>query len=274
MPRGTGAASRRAGNPLRAGLRLERVPDPCAFVLFGATGDLAHRKVMPAIYQLWRTNLLPAEFSLVAVARRPYTDEIVRRRGSPVPAPVRPSPADRRGRLGRVRQAHHVPPARLRRRRRLRRPERQPRQAGRGPRNVRQQALLSGRAALAGDRDRAPDRADGDGPRDARRRLAAGRDREAVRPRHRIGAPPEPRGRPRPARVAGLPHRPLPGQGDGPQPAGLPLRQRHLRAGLEPQLRGPRADHGGRVDRRRETRLLLRGDRRQPATSCRTTCSS
>ena len=62
-------------NPLRQGLRLERVPDPCAFVLFGATGDLAHRKVMPAIYQLWRTNLLPAEFSLVAVARRPYTNE-------------------------------------------------------------------------------------------------------------------------------------------------------------------------------------------------------
>jgi len=62
-------------NPLRQGLRLERVPDPCAFVLFGATGDLAHRKVIPAIYQLWRTNLLPAEFSLVAVARRPYTDE-------------------------------------------------------------------------------------------------------------------------------------------------------------------------------------------------------
>jgi glucose-6-phosphate 1-dehydrogenase len=56
-------------------LRLERVPDPCAFVLFGATGDLAHRKVVPAIYQLWRTNLLPVEFSLVAVARRPYTSE-------------------------------------------------------------------------------------------------------------------------------------------------------------------------------------------------------
>jgi glucose-6-phosphate 1-dehydrogenase len=62
-------------NPLRKGLRLESVPDPCAFVLFGATGDLAHRKVIPAIYQLWRTNLLPAEFSLVAVARRPYSDE-------------------------------------------------------------------------------------------------------------------------------------------------------------------------------------------------------
>jgi glucose-6-phosphate 1-dehydrogenase len=62
-------------NPLRRGLRLEREPDPCAFVLFGCTGDLAHRKVLPAIYQLWRTNLLPTEFSLVAVARRPYTNE-------------------------------------------------------------------------------------------------------------------------------------------------------------------------------------------------------
>ena len=74
------AARRRARpeadiNPLRQGLRQERVPDPCAVVLFGATGDLAHRKVIPAIYELWRTNLLPSEFSLVAVARRPYTDE-------------------------------------------------------------------------------------------------------------------------------------------------------------------------------------------------------
>ena len=65
-------------NPLREGLRVDRMPDPNAFVLFGATGDLAHRKVMPAIYQLLRTNLLPAEFSIVAVARRPYTDDAFR----------------------------------------------------------------------------------------------------------------------------------------------------------------------------------------------------
>ncbi len=61
-------------NVLRDGLRLERVPDPSLMVLFGATGDLAHRKVIPALYQLWRTNLLPHEFRLVAVGRRPYTD--------------------------------------------------------------------------------------------------------------------------------------------------------------------------------------------------------
>jgi glucose-6-phosphate 1-dehydrogenase len=71
-------ANRSAGNPLREGLRLERVPDPATFVLFGATGDLAHRKVIPALYQLWRTHLLPHEFTIVAVGRRPYTDEAFR----------------------------------------------------------------------------------------------------------------------------------------------------------------------------------------------------
>ena len=62
-------------NPLREGLRLERMPEPFAFVLFGGTGDLAHRKVIPALYQLWRTNLLPHEYMLIAVGRRPYTDD-------------------------------------------------------------------------------------------------------------------------------------------------------------------------------------------------------
>ncbi len=66
------------GNPLREGLRLERMPDPAVLVLFGATGDLAHRKVVPALFQLWRTNLLPHEFAVVAVGRRPYTDEAFR----------------------------------------------------------------------------------------------------------------------------------------------------------------------------------------------------
>jgi glucose-6-phosphate 1-dehydrogenase len=68
---------RRTGleNPLRQGLRLERVPDPSIFVLFGATGDLAHRKVFPALAQLWRANLLPHEFMVVAVARRPFADD-------------------------------------------------------------------------------------------------------------------------------------------------------------------------------------------------------
>ena len=68
------STDKRMDNPLREGLRLERMPDPFVFVLFGGTGDLAHRKVIPALYQLWRTNLLPHEFMLIAIGRRPYTD--------------------------------------------------------------------------------------------------------------------------------------------------------------------------------------------------------
>jgi glucose-6-phosphate 1-dehydrogenase len=72
------AVPRQLENVLREGLRLERVPDPAILVLFGATGDLAHRKVMPALYQLWRTNLLPHEFVVLAIGRRPYDNETFR----------------------------------------------------------------------------------------------------------------------------------------------------------------------------------------------------
>ncbi len=72
------ARARPAENVLREGLRLERVPDPSVVVLFGGTGDLAHRRVVPALYQLWRTNLLPHEIVLLAVGRRPYDDEAFR----------------------------------------------------------------------------------------------------------------------------------------------------------------------------------------------------
>ena len=71
-------SSKAVSNPLRAGLRIERMPDAHAFVLFGATGDLSHRKVFPALYQLWRTDLLPHEWRLIAVGRRPYDDESFR----------------------------------------------------------------------------------------------------------------------------------------------------------------------------------------------------
>lgn len=62
-------------NPLRAGMRGERTPQPCAVVIFGATGDLTKRKLLPALYNLALENPLPAGFSMVAVARRPMTNE-------------------------------------------------------------------------------------------------------------------------------------------------------------------------------------------------------
>jgi glucose-6-phosphate 1-dehydrogenase len=65
-------------NPLRQALPRTRAPEPCTVVLFGSTGDLAHRKLMPALYHLGRGGNLPGEFAVVAYARRDWTDDIVR----------------------------------------------------------------------------------------------------------------------------------------------------------------------------------------------------
>jgi len=62
-------------NPLREGLRLERTPQPCAVVIFGATGDLTKRKLMPALYALASQGLLPNGFTVVGAGRTAMTDE-------------------------------------------------------------------------------------------------------------------------------------------------------------------------------------------------------
>jgi glucose-6-phosphate 1-dehydrogenase len=63
-------------NPLRdpADRRLPRVPEPCALVVFGVTGDLARKKLLPAIYDLANRGLLPAAFVLLGFARRDWGD--------------------------------------------------------------------------------------------------------------------------------------------------------------------------------------------------------
>jgi glucose-6-phosphate 1-dehydrogenase len=53
-------------------------PQPCAFVIFGATGDLAHRLVIPALYNLAASGLLPDPFCVVGVARRGMSSEALR----------------------------------------------------------------------------------------------------------------------------------------------------------------------------------------------------
>ena len=65
-------------NPLREALSRTRVSDPCAIVLFGATGDLAHRKLVPALFQLARGGNLPSECAIVGFARRDWTDNDLR----------------------------------------------------------------------------------------------------------------------------------------------------------------------------------------------------
>jgi len=63
-------------NPLRIGLRQERVVPPQCLVIFGASGDLTHRKLVPALFELFKQRRLPSEFAVLGCARRPWTDEI------------------------------------------------------------------------------------------------------------------------------------------------------------------------------------------------------
>jgi glucose-6-phosphate 1-dehydrogenase len=56
-------------NPLRDEFRMHRVPGPCAMVIFGGTGDLAGRKLVPALYNLYLRRLLPAGFAVIGIGR-------------------------------------------------------------------------------------------------------------------------------------------------------------------------------------------------------------
>ncbi|HUH22162.1 MAG TPA: glucose-6-phosphate dehydrogenase, partial [Gaiellaceae bacterium] len=61
-------------NPLLEGLRLQRTPEPCALVIFGASGDLTRRKLFPALYSLALRRLLPEKFGVVGVSRSEESD--------------------------------------------------------------------------------------------------------------------------------------------------------------------------------------------------------
>ena len=67
-------------NPLMEGLKLRRAPDPCALVIFGASGDLTKRKLFPALYSLALRKLLPSRFGVVGAARTEETDDEFRER--------------------------------------------------------------------------------------------------------------------------------------------------------------------------------------------------
>src|SRR2546423_6384157 len=63
-------------NPLRdpQDRRLPRIPEPCALVIFGVTGDLARKKLIPAVYDLANRGLLPPGFVVLGFARRDWED--------------------------------------------------------------------------------------------------------------------------------------------------------------------------------------------------------
>ena len=73
----SGGAAAEWLNPLRdkRDKRMPRVAGPCAVVIFGVTGDLARKKLMPAIYDLANRGLLAPQFALVGFARRDWADE-------------------------------------------------------------------------------------------------------------------------------------------------------------------------------------------------------
>ncbi|NEQ27156.1 MAG: glucose-6-phosphate dehydrogenase, partial [Microcoleus sp. SIO2G3] len=65
-------------NPLRIGLQQDRIPEPQILVIFGGTGDLTQRKIVPALYKMKMERKLPPELTIVGVARREWSDDFFR----------------------------------------------------------------------------------------------------------------------------------------------------------------------------------------------------
>jgi len=72
------AAPGALANPLRQGLVEERFPEPATMVIFGASGDLARRKLLPALYSLTRDRLLPSRFAVLGFGRHAQDDDAFR----------------------------------------------------------------------------------------------------------------------------------------------------------------------------------------------------
>ena len=245
-------------NPLTDGLERQPVP-PTTLVIFGATGDLARRKLLPALYNLAHDGALPERFYLVGVARKEKDHEDYRRECEEAIdrfSRRKPDPDVLKALLENVRYV---------------------------PGTFDDDSVY---ATLGGQLDEFEKQAGEPLNRafylstapaffpvivgklgesklsEHARRTGALRHREAVRHLARGGARAQPRGARGLRREPGLPHRPLPRQGDRPEPAGVPLRQRHVRAAVEPQLHRQRPDHRGRGHRHRHARGLLRPRRR------------
>src|ERR1700746_1179892 len=72
------SAEQQQMNPLREGLSTRAVPQPCSIVIFGASGDLTHRKLIPALYNLAADGDLPQGMHVIGFARRDKTDDVFR----------------------------------------------------------------------------------------------------------------------------------------------------------------------------------------------------
>ena len=227
---------------------------PHVMVLFGATGDLARRKLLPGLFHLAQAG--PA-------ARVPDRRHVARR--------------PRRRRLPRLR---------ARRARRVRAPRRARRRLGRLLRRLFYVCQSAGNEALAKIVGELEDELGGEVARlhylsvppaaapevvQQLGEVGPGRARphhhgEAVRHRPRERGEAERRAARDLRREPDLPHRPLPGQGSGAQHPRVPVRQRALRAHLEPPAHRARADRRARDALDRSAHRLLREDRARTAT--------
>ncbi len=170
-------------NPLRdpRDRRLPRIAGPCGLVIFGVTGDLARKKLMPAVYDLTNRGLLPPGLRAHRVRPARLGDAGLRRGRARLGEEVRPHRVPR-GDLEPARRGHPVRPGRVRRRRRVRAARGHRLRPRRRARHGRQPRLLPVGPAERVPGGLPPARAVRAVPVQAGR-LAPGRHREAVRPR-------------------------------------------------------------------------------------------
>ena len=235
---------------------------PCGMVLFGVTGDLSRKKVMPAIYDLANRGLLPPGFSLTGFARRDWAnqdfEQIVH---DSVKAHARTEFREEVWRQ--LAEGFRFVPGdfdddaafdHLRRT-----IEELDQDRGTGGNHAFYLAIPPG---FFGDVvGQLKEHGLADPSEDSWRRVVVekpfGHDLASARELNAMLDTVFPTG-------ADVPDRPLPRQGDGPEHPGDPVRQHDVRADLERPLRRPRADHHGRGRRHRRPGRLLRRHRGRP----------
>ena len=237
-------------------------PGPCAMVLFGVTGDLAHKKVVPAIYDLANRGLLPPTFSLVGFARRDWDhdtfaqvilDDVKEHCRTPFRQAIWERLADG---LRFVRGEFDDEAAFARLAETL---EKLDAERGTGSNHAFYLAIPPKSFPVVCEQLHKSGLA-----RPQEDTVEPGRHRETLRPRPQERVRSQPRGQLRVPGGVGIPDRPLPGQGDGAEHLGAAVRQSVLGSDLERALRRSRADHHGRRHRTRRARRLLRRHRRRP----------
>ena len=268
------AGSRSPPPPNRPSRGAEATPEPCAIVIFGASGDLTRRMLLPALYNLSADDRIPDQCAIVGFARTEWSDDDFREHTRQAVDEFSRRPIDPAAwkkfadSLFYVSGDYSSAESHDRLKERLEELE-----EARGiPGNhlyhlaVPPSAYTPIIEGLSGSSHATPTRRG--------RTLVARNHRKAVRPRSRLLPRAQPAGPFRLQRRGRLPDRPLPRQGDRAEHPRLSLRQRHLRTGLEPALRGPRPDHRGRDDRSRAGAAATTRSPARSAIWCRITCSS